>query len=265
MRVVNIASGSRGNCTLIETKTTKILLDVGLSIKELIKRLGEVNVNPQQIDAVVITHEHMDHIKGLGSFTKRFKKPVFAHADVWGVLEKNIGDVKDACENQFTSLPFTIGNIKVTPFCVSHDSINCQGFTFECGKAKFAYATDLGYVSGSVYSNLVGAKLVFIESNHDLEMLKNNPLYPAYLKARIRGNSGHLSNNQCADAIVGLIKNGTRYFALSHLSEKNNTPQLAFQTIATAIINCGYTLEKDVFIRLTYQDKVGNNFNLKED
>ena len=92
MRVVNIASGSRGNCTLIETKTTKILLDVGLSIKELIKRLGEVNVNPQQIDAVVITHEHMDHIKGLGSFTKRFKKPVFAHADVWGVLEKNIGD-----------------------------------------------------------------------------------------------------------------------------------------------------------------------------
>ncbi len=264
MRIINIASGSKGNCTVIQTSETTLLLDCGLGINELVKRLNNVGIDPKQINAIIITHEHGDHIKGLQSFTRRFKKPIYAHADIWQNLEKNIGDIANTCERSFTSLPFIIGNIQISPFCVSHDSLNCQGFSFTCGKAKFSYATDLGYVSGEVFNNLVGSKLIFIEANHDLEMLKNS-FYPAYLKARIKSNNGHLSNNQCADAIVALARTGTRFFALCHLSENNNTPELAFGTVANALILNGFEIEKDVLLRITYQNKPGNNFNLKED
>ena len=265
MRIINIASGSKGNCTIIKTTGTTIMLDCGLGIRELLLRLEMAQVAPEEIDAVVVTHEHNDHIKGLSSFVKRFKKPVFAREDVWPEIEKFAGDINNSCERKFSNLPFKIGDLLVTPFCVSHDSRNCQGFSFECKKAKFSYATDLGFVSGENIAHLMGSKLVFIESNHDEKMLIENPNYPPYLKARIRGNNGHLSNKQCAEAVVSLAQNGTRYFALCHLSEQNNTPELAFGVVANALTNSGFVVEKNVFIRLTYQYKIGNNFYLKED
>lgn len=265
MRIVNLASGSKGNSTLIECHNTKILLDAGLGIRELEKRLIGVGVEPKSINAIVITHEHSDHIGGLKSFVRKYKPLVFAHRDVWPYLENNIGDIADSVERRFDSLPFNIGDVIVTPFCVSHDSRNCQGFTFVCGKAKFSYATDIGFVSGVVDENLCGSKLVFIEANHDPDMLKNNPLYPPVLKARIRGKNGHLSNFDCASEVVRLAQNGTRFFALSHLSEKNNTPELAFEVVSNALSCAGFSVEKDVFIRLTHQDHAGNNFYLKEE
>jgi len=265
MRIINIASGSKGNCTIIKTKCSTIMLDCGLAIKELLLRMEIAQIEPEEIDAVLITHEHIDHIKGLNSFTRRFKKPVFAKSEVWPYIEKTASDINNSCERSFDDLPFKVGDCLITPFCVSHDSRNCQGFTFECGKAKFSYATDLGFVSGENLAHLMGSKLVFIESNHDEKMLLENPNYPAYLKARIKGNGGHLSNKQCAEAVVSLAQNGTRYFALCHLSEQNNTPELAFSVVANALENNGFNVEKNVFIRLTYQYKVGNNFYLKEE
>ena len=265
MRIINIASGSKGNSTIIKTTGATIMLDCGLGIRELLLRLNLAEIAPEEIDAVVITHEHNDHIKGLNSFSKRFKKPVFAHTVVWPEIERYAGDINNSCERRFESLPFKIGDCLVTPFAVSHDSRNCQGFVFECGKAKFSYATDLGFVSGENLAHLMGSKLVFIESNHDEKMLIENPNYPPVLKARIRGNSGHLSNIQCAEVVVNLAKSGTRYFALCHLSEQNNTPELAFGVVANALTNSGFEVEKSVFIRLTYQYKIGNNFYLKEE
>ena len=163
----------------------------------------------------------------------------------------------------FTDNAFLVGDIVVSPFPVSHDSLNCQGFTFSKGKAKFGYATDLGFVSGAVLSHLMGSKLVFIESNHDVRMLSEGP-YPPILKARIRSNSGHLSNVQCAEVALQLATNGTKYFALCHLSEQNNTPELAFGTVTNAFITRGFRVEKDVVLRLTYQNKIGNNFLIGE-
>ncbi|MBQ7579260.1 MAG: MBL fold metallo-hydrolase [Clostridia bacterium] len=265
MRVINIASGSKGNCTIIATNNATIMLDCGLGIRELISRLSEAGINAEDIDAIVITHEHSDHIKGLNSFTRKFKKPVYAHKQVWPYIEKYASDINNSCERYFESLPFYVKDVLITPFAVSHDSKNCQGYTFECKKAKFSYATDLGFVSGENMAHLMGSKLVFIESNHDEKMLIDNPLYPPVLKARIRGNSGHLSNKQCAEAVVSLAGSGTRYFALCHLSEHNNTPELAFGVVANALTNSGFQVEKNVFLRLTYQHKIGNNFYLKED
>lgn len=265
MRVINIASGSKGNCTVIQSSQATILLDAGLGIRELLSRLESAGVSAKDIDAIVVTHEHIDHIKALSSLARKFKTPIYAHADVWPYLEQNIGDVANSCERRFESLPFKVKDVLITPFCVSHDSRNCQGFSFECKNAKFSYATDLGFVSGEAYSHLCGSKLVFIESNHDPEMLKNNAFYPPVLKARIRGNNGHLSNEQCAETVVGLARAGTKYFALCHLSEHNNTPELAFGVVANALNLNGFTIEKNVFLRMTYQHKIGNNFNLKED
>ncbi|MBO4570135.1 MAG: MBL fold metallo-hydrolase [Clostridia bacterium] len=260
MRVKNLGSGSKGNSTLIETGKTKVLLDCGFGIRELTNRLNEAGVSLDEIDAIVITHEHSDHIKGLKSIIAKHKIKVYAHALVWPVLHSQ---VDNRLEMVFGDMPFKIGDLVVTPFVVSHDSINCQGFTFTCGKAKFGYATDLGYVSSEVLNMLTGSKLVFIESNHDEEMLKNGP-YPPILKARIRGNTGHLSNIQCAEATIKLALSGTKYFALAHLSEHNNTPALAYGTVSNALANAMLEPEKDVFLRLTYQDKCGNNFYIKE-
>ena len=260
MRIINLGSGSRGNSTLIEAGQTKILLDCGFGIRELELRLKEAKTNLKEINALVITHEHVDHIRGLKSIISKFKIPVYANQLVLPTLAKHIDD---RLEYAFSNNAFKIGEISITPFPVSHDSINCQGFTFSCGQAKFGYATDLGYVSGEVLNHLLGCKLVFIESNHDIQMLKNGP-YPPILKARIRGNEGHLSNVQCAECVKQLALNGTKFFALCHLSQHNNTPELAFATTANALSKLNLEVEKDIIIRLTYQDRVANNFIIRE-
>ena len=260
MRIINLGSGSGGNSTLIEAGDVKILLDCGFGIRELELRLEAAKSSLKEINAIVITHEHIDHIRGLKSIISRHKIPVYANYLVMPTLAKNIDD---RLEFPTKTESFKIGDITVTPFAVSHDSINCQGYTFSCGGAKFGYATDLGYVSGEVLNHLLGCKLVFIEANHDPEMLKNGP-YPPILKARIRSNTGHLSNVQCAEIVKELALNGTKFFALCHLSQHNNTPELAFGTVVNALNNLNFEIERDVVIRLTYQDRVANNFIIKE-
>jgi len=260
MRVINLGSGSRGNSTLIIAGQTKILLDCGFTLTEIKTRLASAGVSVSEISAMVITHEHNDHIRGLKVLEKATGAPIYAHFNLERLLAKSAPIHKI---HAFNTQPFMVGEVLVTPFPVSHDSINCQGFTFEhCGQ-KFAYATDLGFVSGENLAHLIGAKLVMIEANHDRDMLRNGP-YPPILKARIESKNGHLSNTQCAEVVTKLALNGTRFFALAHLSEHNNTPELAFGTIANALANANFAVEKEVFVRLTYQDRIGNNFRIGE-
>lgn len=260
MRVINLASGSKGNSTLIDSGKMKVLLDVGLSLLNLEKRLELVQEKAENIDAIVITHEHSDHIHCLVQFLKKYKAIAYVPAQIVN------GFLKDVPENvrgkivEMKGYDFSIGDISVCPFALPHDSIVCYGYSFICEGKKVSFATDLGFMPENVLEKIARSNLVYIESNHDKKMLLGCAKYPYITKQRILGEYGHLSNEQCSKAIVCLANMGTKYFVLSHLSENTNTIEQAFVTNAKALENAGFVLEKDVFLRYSRQDRPGNNF-----
>ena len=192
LKLIPLFSSSKGNCTYIETDTTSLLVDVGISCKRLVTKLDELNINPETIEAILITHEHSDHVKGI---------KVFA-------------------------------NIKIHPFNIPHDAVDPCGFSFYCNDEKVTVATDLGCINEYLISNMLQSNSILIESNHDINMLKTGP-YPWALKQRIIGNRGHLSNVTSAQLVEILAKSGTTNFILGHLSEENNFPELAKETVCS--------------------------------
>ena len=248
VRVVNLSSGSDGNLTYLESKGAKILIDAGLSCREIETRLSLLGVLGSQIDAILITHEHSDHVRGVDIFASKFKTKVYAHLDNWGALEKKLQRVSNSQKFQFTSAPFQINDLTITSFKVPHDSACCVGFSIQNENKKISICTDLGKISDQILSNLYGSQLVYLEANHDIEMLKNNINYSASLKQRILSSRGHLSNIASAQAIEKLFKNGTKRVVLSHLSKENNTPALALETVKVILEAKGVVLGEDFFV-----------------
>lgn len=230
IKLIPLFSSSKGNCTYIETDTTSLLVDVGITCKRLVTKMSEMQINPETIEAILITHEHSDHIKGIKVFANKYKIPVYATQKTWDF----IGDSLMLPENQKrTFVPnyiFNIGNIKVQPFNIPHDAVDPCGFSFYHNQEKVTVATDLGCINEYLLSNMLKSNSILLESNHDLNMLKTGP-YPWALKQRISGNFGHLSNVTSAQVVEILAKNGTKNFILGHLSEENNFPELAKETI----------------------------------
>ena len=241
MRAVNLSSGSDGNLTYIETDSAKILVDIGLSCKETEKRLALLGVSGNQIDAILITHEHSDHIKGLDVFASKFNTNVYAHLDGWDAINSKIFKLKSTQKWSFSESPFKIKDLTISAFKLPHDSKCCVGFTLECGTSKISIATDLGKIDQNVLSKISGSQLVYLEANHNIEMLKANPNYSALLKSRILGPRGHLSNFDCAKAIAHLTQTGTRQIVLSHLSRENNKPEVAYQDVCSYLSSVGIT------------------------
>ena len=248
VRVVNLSSGSDGNLTYLESKGAKILIDAGLSCREIETRLSLLGVLGSQIDAILITHEHSDHVRGVDIFASKFKTKVYAHLDNWSALEKKLQRVSNSQKFQFTSAPFQINDLTITSFKVPHDSACCVGFSIQHENKKISICTDLGKISDQILSNLYGSQLVYLEANHDIEMLKNNINYSASLKQRILSSRGHLSNIASAQAIEKLFKNGTKRVVLSHLSKENNTPALALETVKVILEAKGVVLGEDFFV-----------------
>lgn len=262
MRVCNLGSGSRGNATYIESESAKVLVDCGLSANQVEIRLKLIGVNPQEIDAIFITHEHSDHINGLKQFVKKFGTKIFMHyLNVEAVLEKQEVDYnKIIC---FKLEEFLFKDIIVTPFELSHDSVYCVGYSFNfCGQ-RVSIATDTGYMPSKAIEVMMYSDVVFIESNHNELLLLKNESYTAYLKKRILSNKGHLSNLDCADVIFKLAQGGTSQFVLSHISDKNNTQDVAFSDVKERLSSLGIQEGKDVFIDVAYQDKVGTMFEIR--
>jgi len=224
MKICVLASGSKGNCTYLETKNTKILIDVGMSCAYIEKNLKEIGVSPDSIDHIFITHTHSDHINGLRIFVKKYNPTVCftekMHKDldfsinkfVYLEKEKNINDL----------------NIKIIK--TSHDASDSNGYIFESNEKSLVYITDTGYINVKNHKHLKGKNAYIIESNHDVKMLMNGK-YPYYLQQRILGDSGHLSNNACAEYLFKFIDEKTKYVLLAHLSEENNTPEKALSEI----------------------------------
>jgi phosphoribosyl 1,2-cyclic phosphodiesterase len=210
-----------------------------LSCKEIETRLSLLNVTGDQIDAILVTHEHCDHIKGLETFSLKFKTKIYAHNDEWEVLSSKLKRIKEEQKFPFDCSPFALKDLYITAFKIPHDSVCCVGFSIENNGKKVSLMTDLGIAKQQVLQNAFGSQLVYLEANHDVELLKNNINYTASLKRRILSDVGHLSNTASAEAICLLAQNGAKQIVLSHLSKENNDPILAFNTIKNHLAKKG--------------------------
>jgi len=261
MKLCVLASGSKGNCTYIETAKSKVLVDCGISAKMTTQKLNEIGVDAKEIDAIFVTHEHSDHIKGISVFSRTFDVPVFAHNKIWHLLNYKIGDLPSKNMLDFFDEDFFFQDLTLSPFAVPHDSLYCIGYSFYNQGEKVSVTTDLGEISPQTLERLDGSKTIVLESNHDIEMLKRNPNYSQDLKDRILSKNGHLSNLDCSTAILKLANNGTKTFVLAHLSEENNTRDCAFSQSANLLKNNGINVGQDVEIDVASQIITGKIHN----
>jgi len=235
-----LASGSKGNCTLVSAGGTRLLVDAGLSCRELLRRLALCGENATGIDAILITHEHSDHVGGVNVLAKRLKVPVYMTAATYEMYHRY---ARDSAGNRITlqrletfeaGRMFEIGDVTVTPFTIPHDAVDPVGFTFRSEGIKVGVCTDLGYMPASVKHHIHGCQILMIESNHDLEMLRGGP-YPWAVKQRVMSRVGHLSNDALADFLTTDYDGGAEYLILAHLSEQNNHPEIARMTAERAL------------------------------
>ncbi len=241
MRVISLYSGSSGNCTLIEAGENTFLIDAGGSAKALTAALEKVGVDLCRISDIFITHEHGDHTHALSALLK--KHPCRVHITEPSADALNIPCV--ALENCLvrhgTEFSLDVGDCHITAFPVPHDSRACVGYRFTYGDTSVGVVTDIGYVTQTVYDSLCGCQAVIIEANHDREMVRCGS-YPAVLKARIISGGGHLSNDDCAEISGAWARQGTKKLMLAHLSEENNTPDIALKTVKAATDPYGVTV-----------------------
>lgn len=249
MDISVLASGSSGNCIFVRTGSISLLVDVGVSCKYLCRELEKIAVSPASIDAVLLTHEHTDHIKGVGTFAKRFGTAVYANRATWYSGQRYLGKVDEAYRREFTTnQTFSIHKqVAVTPFAISHDAADPVGFRIEAEGKRLVVATDLGLVTQGVLHHLRGADALIIEANHDKYMLEQGP-YPLYLKRRIAGKRGHLPNDITARLLGRIICERTRAVFLAHLSEVNNAPLLALNTVCSHLAEKGIKVGGEVDI-----------------
>lgn len=224
MRAKVLSSGSSGNTTYIEYENTKILIDIGNSCKYVADKLKEMRIEPDKIDAILITHTHVDHIKGLKVFAKKYNPVIYA--------TKGILNELDYIDNYYLidKNELTIGDIHVDVVKTSHDAPDSVGYIINGSDKSLAYITDTGYINEKYFPKLKNKDLYIMESNHDIEMLNNGP-YPFKLRQRILGDKGHLSNYDSARYLSTFMGNKTKHIILAHLSEKNNTEKLAYEAL----------------------------------
>jgi phosphoribosyl 1,2-cyclic phosphodiesterase len=235
-----LASGSKGNCTLVSAGRTRLLVDAGLSCREILRRLAAAGEASASVDAILITHEHSDHVAGLNVLAKRLKVPVYMTSAAYDMYRRH---TRDSAGNRITierletfqaGRTFEVGDVSVTPFTIPHDAVDPVGFTFRGEGVKLSVCTDLGYMPASVKHHLHGCHVLMIESNHDLEMLCGGP-YPWAVKQRVMSRVGHLSNDALAEFLTSEYDGGAEYLILAHLSEQNNHPEIARMTAERAL------------------------------
>jgi phosphoribosyl 1,2-cyclic phosphodiesterase len=254
----SLASGSKGNAILVCSQKTRILLDAGLSARELVNRLQRTGVRADQLDAVVISHEHTDHVRGLGTLSRRFDLPVYLTQGTLDHLPLEIGQVADV--NLFQpGNPFAIGDLRITPFAISHDARDPAGFVLEHEAHRLGVCTDLGIVTQLVRARLQGCQGLILEANHDPELLLNGP-YPPPLKQRIRSRHGHLSNAESFELLQSIHHRDLQIVLFAHLSEVNNQPDLVLSSSREFLNGSGWDC---VTLEVGKQHEVSKAFALR--
>ena len=251
-----LRSSSKGNSALIFTQNSKILLDCGISCKALEESLALFSLSPQDLTAILITHEHTDHTKGVNTISKKYNLPIFATDGTWKRLKRacpNVApqNIHTICENEV----FLLGDISVTPFPLSHDAAQPVGYSFETDADKISAVTDTGVITDHILNVVKGSRTILLESNYDLSMLEAGS-YPYDLKRRIKSEIGHLSNDDAALTASCLARFGTREIILGHISPENNYPDLALKNAALCLEGHGFSVGKDIFLHTASKDSV---------
>lgn len=246
MEICSLASGSSGNCNYVGNNDTKLLVDVGISCKRIETGLKSIDVDPAKIHGILITHEHTDHINALATMVKRYDIPVYGTKETLQEIiakkkYRHLADSKLCCIEPDKA--FQINDITIEPFTISHDAVNPVCYTFKSNESKIGMVTDLGEFDDYTISKLEASNILFLEANHDENMLMVGK-YPYFLKQRISGSKGHLSNNSTADLISRLFHDKLKHVSLVHLSKDNNYEDLAYETVRLELSN--HTSNKDI-------------------
>ena len=253
-----LVSGSAGNSIYISCGGVRLLVDCGVSAARIEANLREIGVSMDEIDGILITHEHVDHVKGLGVLCRKHGVPVYANEGTWqGIFLKETGIPARCVRTFFTGEDFYIGGMNVRPFPIPHDAQEPVGFAFDYQGMRCAVATDIGHISGTWMDAVSGCQALVLEANHDIEMVERGP-YPQKLKRRILGRNGHLNNADCAKALLELVKKGTVAVSLAHLSADNNLPELAYNTVCESLCDAGWRVGEDLQITVARRDRVSD-------
>jgi phosphoribosyl 1,2-cyclic phosphodiesterase len=258
MKLCSIRSSSKGNAILVYTEKTKLLVDCGISGKLAKEGMNQLGIEPELLNGILITHEHQDHIGGVGVMSRRYGLPIFANQKTWDAMESSLGCIEETNKCVFsTEESFQIGDITVKPFAIPHDAAEPVGYSFVCGEKKLSIATDIGVLEESIFRAVKGSKGILLEANHDRNLLDIGS-YPQSLKQRIRGERGHLSNEEAGLAAKFLSKMGTAQIMLGHMSHENNYPLLAAQTVENILRDSGIEPGRDLQLSIAPRDRISN-------
>lgn len=259
MKLCSIVSGSSGNCIYVASNNTNLLVDVGASAKRIENGLNEIDVLADTLQGILITHEHSDHISGLGVMSRRYNIPIYGTYETIMAIQKikSLGDIPAELFNYVKpDEKFTINDITIDPFATSHDASNPVCYTLEAEGHKVGVATDLGKYDNYIISKLDNSDILLLEANHDINMLMVGK-YPYYLKQRILGDRGHLSNDSCAELISKLVTKKIKRIFLAHLSKENNYEELAYETVCCELTQKGYDF-KGSKLSVAHRDKISD-------
>lgn len=233
MKLTPLASGSSGNSFLVQGNTGSVLVDAGLSAKQIAERMARVGVDPASLSGILVSHGHSDHVKGVGVLSRKYKLPIWMNRETWKLVKDATGKIHKL-EFFETGRVFEFAGFRIHPFSVPHDCVDPVGFRISVGTSRMGIATDLGTATGLVANLLTGVQVVVIESNHDPQMLLDGP-YPWELKQRVRGRLGHLSNPDTAQLLQRVFSDELQAVVLAHMSETNNRAELALKCVRSSL------------------------------
>lgn len=255
MRFCSISSGSSGNCFLVGSDRTNILIDVGVSKKTLINAINSINITSNMISGILITHEHIDHYKGASVICKGLGIPIYLNERTFSSIQDKLKGVNNV--NIIDKMEFSIGDLDIKAFKLPHDAVDPIGYSVLCKKKKLSVVTDIGHISNDIFNNIRDSDVVLLESNYNEEMLRLSN-YPHFLKERILSDNGHLSNEECALTIVKLVNISYKRIILGHLSITSNFPELAYKTSERILINHGMKIGEDLKLTVAHRSLPSN-------
>jgi len=262
-----IASGSSGNCAVVGSDSTRVLIDAGLSGKRIEAGLSAAGVVPQDIDAILITHEHSDHIQGAGIYSRRFDVPIYATPGTWEAMESynSLGKVHPRNKMLvYSGERLVLNDLCIHPFAIPHDAAEPVGYSVESEGRKVAVATDIGRTTPLIERHIMDCDILLLEANHDVDLLENGP-YPLPLQRRILGERGHLSNVAAGQLLRKVYSERLTHIYLGHLSEDNNRPAVAFQTVRDILNIHGIDTADTVRLRVAERHRPGQPVRLESD
>lgn len=261
LSIAPLFSSSSGNATYIGSEETGILIDAGVTGKNMEAALKSIDKKPERLKGILITHEHVDHIKGAGILSRKYNIPIYANRATWECICDKIGEIRERNMRLIDECDFFIGDLTITPIPLSHDAADPAGYSVYANGKRVSVLTDTGRVTEDMLKKAAGSDIILLEANHDVEMLKCGK-YPYNLKTRILSTKGHLSNEDSGRAAVELVKRGVRGILLGHLSRENNFDELAKKTVEDALIKEAIIPGRDVALKTANKLEVTGFFSI---